>query len=420
MIIGIDISPIQGPHRMRGIGSVIINFINHISKEEASTNKFVFYLYEEDKNTESVLDLIRNKHIEPEVRYITDPVYKFNVKKLSKALRIMKAYVFGDPRNYDTRGLDVFIQMDQNTPLPQTRARKVLFAYDLIPYVLESRYLISYRTTRNTGSSRKRSIKNQLRRMQYKFLIKGTTRKANQIVAISEHTRRDFMSVLKIRPSKIAVAPLGAPDSVKPPKDISIRPYRDTSWGAFQGQPIDLDPNSFMLYIGGIDKRRQLLDLFAAYNNLKARGESIKLVLAGDILTSINNIPEQKIRDYITKHSYTDDILFLGFITEEEKAWLYHNALAVVYPSVYEGFGLPVLEAMKHGTPVITYKNSSIKEVGGKAALYADDEQDITDYLLKLKNQPDWHTKIADDSIQRASTFSWDKTVKQVFEIIAD
>ena len=417
MKIGLDISPIQGPHRMRGIGSVIINFINHIDESDASEHEFVFYMYKEDAPEESALDILKTSKVKPEIRFITPYTPRFNIRKLTKLMTVARKYFIGDVRKHDTQDLDVFIQMDQNTPLPRTRAKKILFAYDIIPYVLESRYLISYQTTRNGGSGVARSLKNHIRRLQYKYTVRSAARKADQVIAISEHTKKDFNSILRIRNKKIKVAPLGAPDKVKHPKNIEIRPYRDTSWGALQGNPIDLEKDSYILYVGGIDARRQLLDLFASYNNLKARGVEIKLVLAGDILKGINNIPELKMRKYVTRNSYTDDIIFLGFVTEQEKAWLYEHALSVVYPSVYEGFGLPVLEAMKYGTPVITYRNSSIKEVGGDAALYANNEQEIVNYLLKLNDDPEWRKTISEKSQQQAKGFSWEKTSKQILDI---
>lgn len=419
MKIGIDITPIQGPHRMRGVGSVIINVVNNIPKESAKNHQFVIYTYPEHTSHELVLDLLDLSNINYEIRYVAHPVSKKRARRLRKYLQTLKSMIFSDGRYYDTKDLDVFLQLDQNMPLPRTRATKFLMIYDLIPLALELDYLRGYRASRNTGYSFKASIKNMVRRSQYKLTLKSNCRQADKLLSISNHTKNDFVEHLGVDPDKITVIPLGAPDVPKADSNMKFKPYRDTSWGAFRGNSQELDKQGYILYIGGIDPRRKMHDLFAAYNNLRARGENIKLVLAGDILTSTHNITDQLVRDYVTEYSYTDDILFLGFIGEDEKSWLYENAVAVVYPSVYEGFGLPVLEAMKHGTPVICYNNSSVPEVGGDAALYAKNHQEIVDHIVHLRDSPAWRSKVSKAGLAQSEMFSWRLTSKRLLSIIS-
>ena len=108
----------------------------------------------------------------------------------------------------------------------------------------------------------------------------------------------------------------------------------------------------------------------------------------------------------------------MGFTTNSELNWLYKNALAFVFPSIYEGFGLPVLEAMRYGCPTITYNNSSLVEVGGKDVIYVDDFLGITNAVQELINNPTKAKTLSKNGIIRSSKFTWDKTVNSIFSVL--
>lgn len=168
----------------------------------------------------------------------------------------------------------------------------------------------------------------------------------------------------------------------------------------------------YILYIGGADPRRRIQDLITAFNHVRAAGISCRLVLVGFDFQDIEKIPNDQVKKALRYSSYGADIYLLGFVDSQQKALLYKQAAAFVYPSLYEGFGIPVLEAMEYGCPVICYDNSSLREVGGKAALYTSGFEDTADTLKKLLAEPAFRTQVIKKGQKQAAQFTWQKTLK--------
>ena len=115
--------------------------------------------------------------------------------------------------------------------------------------------------------------------------------------------------------------------------------------------------------------------------------------------------------------SYKDDILTLGYVDDATKQYLYKNAIAFVYPTKYEGFGIPVLEAMLLECPIITYKNSSIPEVGGEHAIYVNNWSEIqTEVAHLLSLSPQAKQKLTKAAKKHAEQFTWDKTAQAIYQ----
>ncbi len=130
-------------------------------------------------------------------------------------------------------------------------------------------------------------------------------------------------------------------------------------------------------------------------------------------------IPTADTQKYVAASSYLNDIVFLGFVTDDQKDWLYQNTLAFVFPSVYEGFGLPVLEAMNYGARVITYENSSIKEVAGSLPLYATDFASIFTAAKDLLNKnDDGLSKYKRATQDHLKGFSWHQTTTKIIKLL--
>lgn len=430
MNIAIDLTPLQGPHLQRGVGQTLLNFIRNIDDGHKKNNHFIFYLYEDDSN--DVNDII-NQQMFPsaEIRYITaiGKAKKPN-SKISKifyfasiALSVPFLLHKGDRRleRKELSDVDFFFQFDQNQPLPKKRkVKSVLIAYDIIPYVLECNYLKSYSTVRREGASRKAALKSALKRRVYLHSLRINSKRAWKVLAISQHTKNDFIKYVKVPEKKVDVCLLGINQIVNNLvcKDSQkIDRYVYTSWGSLP-QKSSLPKKPFLLFVGGVDPRRKLVDLIAAYNNLRAQGEDIALVLCGDTMLGWDKIPNAEIRDYLKHTSYLDDIYFLGFAEDSIKNWLYKHTIAFVYPSVYEGFGLPIIEAMQLGAPVITYKNSSIPEVGGKAAVYVDSYIEIVSATKKLIDDENNLNSIINSGQRQSAKFSWQQTSKTVLNCI--
>jgi glycosyltransferase involved in cell wall biosynthesis len=433
MKIGIDLSVLQTPHRMRGIGAVVINFMNNLPDTHKAKNEFVFFLRDDPVNNPlKLLDLDKYNF---EVRYINESIIdaaktKKNLAKLilSRKLRLAKSLFhyligykelyFGNNKIKGTDNLDFFIQFDQNQPLPpKHKVKSVLILYDIIPYVMESDYLWSYKTARARGRSRKNAIKCALLRKKYKKHQQLVANKAFKLIAISNHTKNDFVKYIGTPEKHISVCHLGVNDLPKDlPAKVPLQQYYKSSWG-YMKKDLNLTSKKFLLFVGGADPRRRIIDLLAAFNNLRAMNIDIKLVLAGDTMLGSDASEYEYVRDYFQNTSYLDDIYFLGFVTEEQKNWLYKHTVAFVYPSLYEGFGLPILEAMRFGAPVITYKNSSIIEVADNVAIYGDGYKGIQKAVISLLDKKT-HNHYSKIGLEHAKKFSWKKTSDNIIRYV--
>jgi len=455
MTIGIDLSSLQGAHRMRGIGYTLINLINNVSSADRQKHHFVFYAHPDNGN-EGPLDILDLTGFDYEIRYLstTERFYRRNheaqtpaggfngfwpklvsarqwlQRRLPQRLqRLLTSFSdnfyaviehsFGDARFNDSGDLDVFLQTNPSASLPRSRhMKKVLIIYDIIPYVLEWEYLWSYKTARRHGFSRKAAFRVHVRRWLYAYKVKVNTKRADVLLAISEHTKQDFVRYLGINKKRVVVKPLGInlPDE-KSIKKVALKHYVKTSWG-YMKRSLSLDPEvPFVLYVGGADKRRKLEDLVAAFNILRAQGINFKLVLAGDCMQGPENIATEEIQHAMKISSYKDDIIFMGFVDDKTRDWLYDNARAFVFPSRYEGFGLPVLEAMSYGTPVISYDNAATKEVAKDCPTYVNDTLGLADAMKKYLNYSLQRLeKEHDRNVAQARKWTWAKTSQVILD----
>ncbi len=423
MTIAIDLSPLQGPHRLRGVGSVIINILNNISASDKKKHNFVFFMDHTDKPGEALKDIdlsdfnyqIREK---PSLNYKTSklPGKLRLIKKIMHKLILLYRFWRG-LKGYDDTGIDVYLHTDQLQIMPRMQVKKYFIAYDLIPYILEKDYLWSYKTARRLGIGLVGWLAAAVNRQTYIVKIKINSKKAYKLLAISNQTKNDYVTYAGVSSKKIELWPLGVNASrhhAEPP----TQKYVETSWGYFAREFEFNTSKPFILYVGGTDARRKLDDLVTAFNHLRAEGYNMQLVFVGDILGGPNNLPVKESRVALLNSSYKDDILYLGFATEPIKNWLFEHAMAFVYPSKYEGFGLPVLEAMALGSPVITYNNTAITEVAGKAAIYANDALSIKRAIETLITDKSAANNYVARGLKQASKFTWDLTTKNLIEMM--
>jgi len=429
MKIAIDLSVLQTEHRFRGIGSVVVNFVNHLSDKMKKENSFVFFV--ERKDEALAYEWLKLDGINFETRYLTTRHYSQLPGKLSLLTKLYYKiigfieYYTGDPRLSRKQLVDIdrYIQFHQSQKLPiGARKNTILILYDIIPYILEFDYLWSYSTARHHDGSYKNSLKCAFLRQQYISRIKINCRRAKTLIAISQHTKNDFVKYIGVNENKIKVVLLGVDHNNKytevKGQNLDLHAYKTTLWGSVKYR-VDLTVKPFVLFIGGVDSRRRMIELLAAYNNLRARGTDLSLVLSGDTMDGLENIKNEQMKKYLRNNlSYSDDIHLMGYVTNDERDWLYRNALAFVFPSMYEGFGLPVLEAMSHSSPVITYKNTSIVEVGGESVLYVNGYAEIVDAIQKLIDNPSRGKALSKKGLARSSKFTWDKTVNTIIEIL--
>ncbi|MCX5814648.1 MAG: glycosyltransferase family 1 protein [Proteobacteria bacterium] len=173
-------------------------------------------------------------------------------------------------------------------------------------------------------------------------------------------------------------------------------------------------PDRYILVVGNLQPRKNVLRIIRAFAAIQNQIMETKLVIVGQAKWQSSEIMEEVKRQRIENR-----VIFAGYATEEELVWLYNDATVFVYPSLYEGFGLPILEAMACGTPVITSNITSMPEVAGDAALLVNpyDEKEIADAIIRIVKNKDFAKLISEKGLQRSGMFSWAKTAEDTLKV---
>ncbi|MFN2576108.1 MAG: glycosyltransferase family 4 protein [Pyrinomonadaceae bacterium] len=239
--------------------------------------------------------------------------------------------------------------------------------------------------------------------MQLRWTVRRTARQAAQIITVSEYSRQDISKTYRIPSDRIAVTPEAASEKFFPVADVDeLKAVREIY--GIEGD--------YILSLCSIQPRKNLIRLIEAYSLLRRTSLDIKLprlVLAGNR----GWLDNETLRAAQTQ-SIAGDIVLAGYIAEKHLTALYSGATCFVYPSYFEGFGLPILEAMKCGTPVIAGNRTSIPEVAGGAALLFDpfDTKSLVDALQRLLSDPGYRATLNSEGLRRSTAFSWKTTAR--------
>lgn len=232
---------------------------------------------------------------------------------------------------------------------------------------------------------------------------------ADRIITDSENSKQDICERLQIPQERIDVVYLGAGDDVQP-VEREIASERLARKGQVHGP--------FLLYVGGSDYRKNLKWLVAAFSEIRACGYPGKLVLVGE--TFQLDIPEiRELRQEVDRNGLDSEVLFPGFVTDEDLSCLYSACDFFVFPTLYEGFGLPVLEAMKCGAPLLVSRTSSLPEVAGECAHYFE-PQEIESLVAVFNKAYDNQPAVEElrlRGMERAKRFTWEAAAQGVLEL---
>ena len=249
---------------------------------------------------------------------------------------------------------------------------------------------------------------NRRSRTQMRLTVRHSAKRAARILSLSEHTRRDIMKTYDVESERITAIPLAAPAHFGPVKDdIELQRVRNT-YGIV---------GDYLLSVGSIQPRKNLARLVRAYASLrgKDRVSSLpKLVLAGKCAwlydETLRAVEETGIRD---------SVILTGYVPESDLPTLYSGALCFVYPSYFEGFGLPPLEAMKCGTPVIVGNTTSLPEVVGDAGLAVDpfDVEAIAAAIERMIDDSVFRNKLSVKGLARSQMFDWRDTARRTLDV---
>lgn len=240
------------------------------------------------------------------------------------------------------------------------------------------------------------------------FLADMAINHADKIIAISEATKKDILKFYpQIKSEKIKVIYHGYNDDFS--KIISPEESEKIL------KSYNLQPLTYILYVGALQPRKNLSTLIEAFNHIKKERSEIKLVLAGEKAWLWEGILEK-----VEQSPFKDDIILTGQVSQKELITLYREAALFVFPSLYEGFGLPILEAFTSRVPVLAANNSSLPEVGGDAALYFDalNPADLKQKMLSVLSSEEIRNSMIDKGLQQLQKFSWAKCAKETLEWI--
>lgn len=261
-------------------------------------------------------------------------------------------------------------------PLLYTKRKCIVTVHDIIPYATK--------TYATAGEN-----------LIYPFLLKAL-KKATHIIADSEHTKKDIMHYIQYPENKITVIPLG----------VNHKEF-------FVDKHVKRKSN-VILYVGSEAKRKNLIILLKALALVVHRIPDVQFIKIGQ---AQDNVMRQELQKTASLLDITNHIIWKDYVENLREE--YNQATLFVFPSLYEGFGFPLLEAMACGCPVITSDKTSLPEIAGNAALYFDgmDEKDLAEKIISvLKNKP-MQQKMQKRGVAQAKKFTWEKCAEETINI---
>ena len=228
---------------------------------------------------------------------------------------------------------------------------------------------------------------------------------ADRIIAISQNTKKDLVKYFNVGDDRIAVIPLAAREEFHPRPMEEVKAFVAKRWG--------LD-RPYLLSVGTVEPRKNLRHLIRVYCDLPEElRNQCPLVIAGG-----GGWLSSDIYQWILTMGAESSIQFLGYVPTDLD-WLYCGAACFVYPSLYEGFGMPPLEAMASGVPVITSNTSSLPEVVGDAALLIDplSEEELRSAIIKVVSDPTLRQSMSEKGLARARKFSWEQIARDTLKV---
>ncbi|HZD11121.1 MAG TPA: glycosyltransferase family 1 protein, partial [Candidatus Binatia bacterium] len=243
------------------------------------------------------------------------------------------------------------------------------------------------------------------RHLTMRLTLPIVARRAAAIITVSEHSREDLIRVLDLDPQKIHVVYEAAAKMFQPVED------EDALWGVRSKYGL---PEEFVLYVGTLEPRKNLVRLLKAMRQIRDEGHQHHLVLAGAMGWMMESFLQE-----VYSLGLEDFVHYLGYIPAQDLPTLFSLASVFAFPSLYEGFGLPPLEAMACGTPVLTSNQSSLAEICGDAAYLVEPHstESIATGLADLLGDEELRRSLRKRGLERVSQFSWRRAAHETSDV---
>jgi glycosyltransferase involved in cell wall biosynthesis len=356
---------------LTGVGNVVFNTLYEISKIDRIKKNIYIINYTEDNLFPKLNGII-----------IKNPFEKFPKKYSCYFWHLYLNYYI----NHKKLDLDI-IHSPENASLfiNLKNKKKITTIYDIMAFYFPE-------------------VSGFITRYRYKILLPRTLKTSDKIIVISHNTKKDLMNRFKIPENKIKVIYLAANENYKPLNENEIIKIK---------QKYNLN-YSFILYVGGLAPNKNVERLIKAYYKLKKLDIKHKLIITG-----VKRYRYKSIFETIEKLNLQKDVIFTGYVPDEDLPALYNAADLFVYPSLYEGFGLPPLEAMACGTPVITSNTSSLPEVVGDAGIMVNpyDVDELANKMYEVLTNEGLRKELSKKGLERAKLFSWKKCAEEHLKV---
>lgn len=299
--------------------------------------------------------------------------------------------------------LDIIHFPHFNVPL-FTPGKFVVTIHDLI--------LTHYPTLRATTLS---PLIYRLKNLAYHLVIFNAVKRSKKIITVSEFTKKDLVQKFNVKSNKIVVTYEGVANLAKG-YDLLFIAKLDKSETLNKYNIV----NNFLLYVGNAYPHKNLEALLKIFPNLLVKIPNLRLVLVGKEDYFYNRVHEiaQNLNLW-QKDNLNSPVIFPGYVPDGQLEILYKKASAYVFPSLYEGFGLPPLEAMARSCPVVSSNRASLPEVLGRAALYFDpeNEADMTDKILQILSNNELREDLINKGLEQVKKYSWWQCANQTLAV---
>ena len=366
MRIGIDARVLD--KGMTGTGRYLLNLLNEIPNQDSKNEYF----------------LITNSNFGKDSKFYKIIRYRKSILPFKVYSQLYLNYEL--PRLLKNYKIDVLFSPNILVPLVNLGKTKILsVVHDVIPKVYPEYYSIMYR-------------------VYLSVFLPFSLKKADRIITVSEFSKKDIIQYYNVNSDKIDVVYNTASKIFQPKileeEELSILKNKYHL------------PDKYLLYVGAIQKRKNILGLIEIFDIIRNQGSDIKLVMIGKPDYDFKNIlPEIEKRKNI--------ITYIRFAEDDDLVKLYNSAFAFIFPSYYEGFGIPPLEAMQTGIPVLSSKTSSLSEVVGEGGLLynPEDYNAFVNDILELENNQDFYNQQKTKSLKQSKKFDISEITSKLVDI---
>jgi glycosyltransferase involved in cell wall biosynthesis len=365
MNIGID-ARLLG-EKITGITRYLINVLEYLPSYDKKNNYSLFAY----KKTE-----------------FDENFYKHHIVSNSKLSRQIKEHFwlnFTLPKILDKESIDIFFTPYILVPFKKTSKKNVIVIHDVMTKACPQFFTAYYKKYMSV-------------------IVPQSIKRADAIVTVSQSAKNDIVKFYDVHPDKITVTHIWTDEKYKP---LQLNEEEKE----FVRKKYNL-PDKFILYVGAIEERKNILGILKIADILKSRDVDMRIVLVGNKGFGFEKLSAEM-------YQRNDRIIHIEHIAEENLPSIYNLAEILLFPSFYEGFGLPPLEAMKCGLPVITGKNSALLEVVGEGGLLLDSEDysSFADNIILLLNDQTFYDEMKLKALKQAEKFKPDNEIVKLVNL---